>query len=68
MNEFTKEELQIIGDSLLYFISLRESLKFKSIQVRDKVLYMIENYCDHEWQHSYKEKEFDICKKCGEEN
>lgn len=52
MNEFTKEELQIIALDMNTYIRrtpmLRESPSHKAL--RDKVESMIDNYCQHEWE------------------
>ena len=47
MNDFTKEELCIIKDALLYFMGSTNSLKIKSIDLRDKSTPMIDNYCNN---------------------
>ncbi len=51
MNEFTKDELQIIHLDMTTYINrtpiLNESPSHKAL--RDKVEGMIDNYCDHEW-------------------
>jgi hypothetical protein len=69
MNDFTKEELQIIRLDMTTYINrtpmLNESPSHKAL--RDKVERMIDNFCEHEWV--VETKEFNlknaICKKCG---
>lgn len=57
MSEFTQEELMHIGDSLLYSIPILSSRKQELMDIRGKVLEMIDNYCDHDWEN--------ICCQCA---
>ena len=48
MNDFTKEELKHIGDALFYSMSILDTRKDALMDIRGKVLEMIEDYCEHE--------------------
>jgi len=65
MNDFTKEELEIILLDMDGYIKrtpmLNEAPSHKSL--RNKIQFMIENYCEHEYRHS-NEAHFK-CKNCG---
>jgi hypothetical protein len=60
MNDFTKEELEEIK----YFIFGNPK---SNNDLCLKIQSMIDNYCEHDWVHSYREKEYELCSKCGEE-
>lgn len=66
MNDFTKEELQIIELDMNHNILKEKILNVASsyIALRDKVELMIDNYCAHE---ACGEQEIfvDICNKCN---
>ncbi len=67
MNDFTKEELQIIHLDICVYLNKSTLLQPPQhhIDLRDKVAEMIDNYCDHE-KGGIEHIEFmDICKKCG---
>lgn len=53
MNDFTKEELELMADSL-YFNErehhLENDIPEKSQKLIDKLQSMIENYCEHDWR------------------
>lgn len=51
MNDFTKEELRNIADAILYAIPTLDCRKEALISIRDKVKIMIDNYCEHKWEH-----------------
>ncbi len=53
MNDFTKEELRIILlDMNINIIKTTVLTVSKSyVDLRNKVESMIDNYCEHEWQH-----------------
>jgi len=59
VNDFTKEELQIIHLDMTTYVNnakpLKESPSHK--ELRDKVKYMIDNYCEHPETYD--------CKSCG---
>jgi hypothetical protein len=57
-NDFTPEELQDIANAL-------ESWVPDHIGLRLKVHQMIENYCDHDFQNTYNEREVWLCAHCG---
>jgi hypothetical protein len=63
MNDFTKEELMNIADAILYS-ALMDSRKDKLIPLRDKILGLIDNYCEHE-SGSHCHMVLDKCNKCG---
>ena len=52
-NDFTLEELHMIRDSL------------KLGALHTKLNEMIENYCDHDFQNTYNEREVWQCAHCG---
>lgn len=62
MNDFTKEELYIIRDSLR--IGTNIDFNRKLYDVYHKILGLIDNYCEHEWKHRYDFSEYDECLKC----
>lgn len=68
MNDFTKEELQIILLDMDTYININKSILKESPshgQLRLKIQSMIDNYCEHEWRcwdDEYNTKE---CLKCG---
>lgn len=64
-NDFTLEELELIRNNLSW-----EECPAKNQQllnINSKLKYMITNYCEHDWQHSYKLTESEFCTKCGAE-
>lgn len=63
MNDFTKEELSYLYDELDSNYS-----ELKNIPLMDKVKSMIHNYCEHEWTHTYREREVSLCSKCDKEH
>lgn len=63
MNEFTKEELQIMHKAMQIYICDFECYKQYSI-TKNKLKSMIDNYCEHcesEANHNY---DVNQCKKC----
>ena len=71
MNDFTKDELRCLHNAItlqLRDIPMSETNAIKRRELVGKIQCMIDNYCSHDWTHSYKEKEYDICSKCGEES
>lgn len=70
MNDFTKEELQIIFLEMNISINRHKDLLkvAPSYQaLRDKIESMIDNYCDHDWNETFSEREYFRCSKCGDE-
>ncbi|HAU1312533.1 TPA: hypothetical protein F8R99_14200 [Legionella pneumophila] len=68
MNDFTKEELQIIFLEMNISINryggiLKVAESY--IDLRDKVESMIDNHCEHEWQHGG--ADCIVCTKCEKE-
>jgi hypothetical protein len=65
MNDFTKEELELIHDGLSYAaatsIETGGMIKDFLLPVAKKIQYMIENYCEHE--NSWADVYCDDCKK-----
>ena len=49
MNNFTKEELYEISNSLGWMIDIVGDAHF-ALELRDKVERMINNYCEHDFQ------------------
>jgi hypothetical protein len=58
MNDFTKEEIGILGTNLCINPRTKELLK--------KIVYMYENYCEHEKAGIEHIKFMEVCKKCKE--
>jgi len=70
MNDFTKEELQIIHLDMTIYAEktklLKESPSHKAL--RDKVQRMIDNHCEHKDTRGVSEMDMDyraICSECG---
>ncbi len=63
MNEFTKEELQYLHETLRW---ITEDFKEpdSTYELRDKIQSLIDNYCEHE----HDKEEFLRCLKCSNEN
>jgi hypothetical protein len=73
MNDFTKEDLKQIECALFYSMEILDTRKETLINIRSKVLEMIDNYCDHDDDGRYhihyqgeKTTKANKCKKCGE--
>lgn len=67
MNDFTKDELQILRDFCLSYES--EILKNKPFKyLADKLNLLIDNYCEHDKGFEPDGYKLDLCKKCGEVN
>lgn len=69
MNDFTKEELAIIDQSLN--VAINEGAQFyatERINLRLKIQIMINNYCDHNFQEVCNERTYSRCTKCQEES
>ena len=64
MNDFTKEELKHIGDALFYSMSILDTRKDALMDIRGKVLEMIEDYCEH--VSIFSQGDLNHCCKCGE--
>ena len=67
MNEFTKDELQIILLDMDTYIRQNKILKESPIhkELRLKIQAMIDNYCEHEFVIFNKEYNHVECIKCG---
>jgi hypothetical protein len=58
MNDFTKEELKLLGGCVFSkFVSSLDDPSIHHLQpdlkkLRDNIQSMIENYCEHEWRRS----------------
>jgi len=61
MNDFTKQELKEIHNSL----DNDPSMCRVSDNVLRKIQSMIDNYCEHEWEHQCEACAVQECKKCG---
>ena len=71
MNDFTKEELQIINIELNINFNRSKARKFEVPEIMTdlirKIRSMIDNYCDHDWQNrccGVYDAEV-LCGKCG---
>lgn len=72
MNDFTKEELQIILESLVFFNKAscpdhEKSFHEKEKECIKKIQSMIDNYCEHEQMKVDMGDYYEVypCKKCG---
>ncbi len=66
MNDFTKEELELICQ--FFNIAIEDFQEpDETYKLRDKIQSMIDNYCEHTWQEIFNERTYSQCKKCGEE-
>lgn len=60
MNDFTKEELQII------YANSNPCVSDEMRPILDKIQSMIDNYCEHEWAYYFSCDGSDVkCMKCG---
>lgn len=58
MNDFTKEELKCLHNAIalqLRDIPMSETNAIKRSELVGKLQSMIDNYCEHEWQHYIQE-------------
>jgi hypothetical protein len=67
MNDFTKEELQILSEYLDYPIEEIAGCERNRLQLVLKIQSMIDKYCDHDWNETFSEREYFRCSKCGDE-
>lgn len=51
MNEFTKEELKYIRDTMVNIVEVYPDTELP-YSIRDKIQRMIDNYCEHHWRTS----------------
>ncbi len=63
MNDFTKEELNILYDYLDHACDTYQEPD-SSYKLKDKIQFMIDNYCEHEW-HTNPYDYILHCQKCG---
>lgn len=76
MNDFTKEELKDLYYAIRFFWKNRQCYDLPSDtedgttshQLMDKIESMIDNYCEHEWTETYREREVSLCLKCDKEH
>jgi len=64
-NDFTLDELELIHNNLSW-----EDCPVKNqelLKLNRKIEDLISNYCEHDWQQSYKLSETQYCRKCGAE-
>lgn len=68
MNDFTKDELQIIHlDMTIYakkWVMLTESPVH--LELRNKIQSMIDNYCEHEYIENPNNSDYMMCALCGD--
>ncbi len=66
MNDFTKDELQIIHLDMTVYVNRTPMLKESPIhkELRDKIQSLIENYCEHEFHPVIGSFQIDSCHKC----
>lgn len=71
MNDFTKEELQLLEFGLsvinLWGSAYGELKKIDGKSLRTKLQSMIDNYCEHEWMNSPRLDWLYACMKCHKE-
>ena len=68
MNNFTKEELEIIHLDICVYLNKSILLKPPKhhIELRDKIQRMIDNYCEHKWRCFDDTQNTRECINCGE--
>ena len=64
MNDFTKEELEILSQSTSAWISDFSNYPDKLLIIRDKIQSMIDNYCEHK-EYAQNEHYIKKCSRCG---
>jgi len=64
-NDFTLAELKLIQDNLSW--NECAEINQRLLILNNKLKEMIENYCDHDFINTYREREVWECSKCGEE-
>ena len=64
MNNFTKEELLKLYD---YVWAYDRPSQEKDKLLLNKIQSMIDNYCDHNYENTYRMQEYFICTKCGDD-
>ena len=62
MNDFTKEELQLLAESIPYLLHMQTKARTDLLM---KIDTMIDNYCEHSESHANHDYEVEQCKKCG---
>lgn len=65
MNDFTKDELQILSEYLDYPIEEIAGYEGNRLQLSVKLQSLIDNYCEHEWNHGG--ADCIACAKCEKE-
>lgn len=71
MNDFTKEELKYISSAIIDAMAWNAIIDEYSknnqlVNINSKILYMIDNYCEHEEQYEDLDCNPMRCKKCLE--
>ena len=64
MNEFTKEELKYIRDTMVNIVEVYPDTELP-YSIRDKIQRMIDNYCDHKGLID-EHMDYCRCRQCGE--
>ena len=65
MNDFTKQELEMLYHCCRVYVTFSVAKDEKSIRLADKLLSMIDNYCEHSYGICYEgEQAKPICLKC----
>ncbi len=62
-NDFTLEELELIQNNLTWEECQEKNKKLMAIN--NKLTEMITNYCDHDFENTYSEREVWRCAHCG---
>ena len=66
MNEFTKEELKYIRDTMVNIVEVYPDTELP-YSIRDKIQRMIDSYCDHHFEaiKDCFDQYIPVCMKCG---
>lgn len=64
-NDFTLEELKLIQNNLSWNDCIEVNQKL--LILNNKLQGMIKNYCDHNFENTYNEREIWMCTLCGAE-
>ena len=66
MNDFTKDELEVILLDMTCIAEKNRQLKEAPfhLEIRNKLQSLIDNYCEHEWEPNPRDLEW-YCSECG---
>lgn len=63
MNDFTKEELNLINNALCTYLTGVSPIEMEHLQ--EKIQSMIDNYCAHDYKETIWQCQVTACSKCG---